>query len=124
MYPSELTNETMPMFFGSRDGLKPNSDFTTEEAERLIDGEPAELIERIEAFDGWLAASPEVPKLLMSFEGSPTLLITSEVAAWCTANIAGLETVPCGRAGHHAPEDQPLAIAAAISAWADRHGLH
>jgi haloalkane dehalogenase len=89
-----------------------------------IDGEPAELIERIEAFDGWLAASPEVPKLLMSFEGSPTLLITSEVAAWCRANIAGLETVPCGRAGHHAPEDQPLAIAAAISAWADRHGLH
>jgi haloalkane dehalogenase len=88
-----------------------------------IDGEPAELVERIEAFDAWLAASPRVPKLLMTFEGSPTLLITSDLAAWCQANIAALEAVACGQAGHHAPEDQPRAIAAAVSAWADRHGL-
>jgi haloalkane dehalogenase len=88
-----------------------------------IDGEPAELVERIEAFDAWLAASTEVPKLLMTFAGSPTLLITGDVAAWCANNIAALETVACGQAGHHAPEDQPEAIAAAISAWADRHGL-
>lgn len=89
-----------------------------------IDGEPAELVERIEAFDGWLAESTEVPKLLMTFEGSPTLLITTEQAAWCAASIASLETVACGQAGHHAPEDQPEAIAMAISAWADRHHLH
>jgi haloalkane dehalogenase len=88
-----------------------------------IDGEPAELVERIEAFDGWLAESTEVPKLLMTFEGSPTLLITTEQAAWCAASIASLETVACGQAGHHAPEDQPEAIAMAISAWADRHHL-
>ena len=89
-----------------------------------IDGEPAELVERIEAFDAWLAASTEVPKLLITFAGSPTLLITGDVAAWCANNIAALETVTCGQAGHHAPEDQPEAIAAAISAWADRHRLH
>lgn len=34
----------MPMYFGSRNGLKPNCDFTAEEAEQLIDGEPAEEI--------------------------------------------------------------------------------
>ncbi len=34
----------MPMFFGSRDGLKPSHDFTEEEAKRLVDGDPAEQI--------------------------------------------------------------------------------
>jgi haloalkane dehalogenase len=88
-----------------------------------IDGEPAGLVARIEAYDAWLAASPEVPKLLMTFEGSPTLLITDEVAGWCAAHIAALEIEPCGKAGHHAPEDRPAEIAAAISAWAGRHRL-
>jgi haloalkane dehalogenase len=88
-----------------------------------VDGEPAELVERIEAFDAWLADSTDVPKLLMTFEGAPTLLITSDVAAWCAAHMAALDTVACGTAGHHAPEDQPEAIAAAISGWADRHRL-
>jgi haloalkane dehalogenase len=88
-----------------------------------LGGEPAELVARIETYDKWLASSTDVPKLLMTFEGSPTLLISGELAGWCAANIAALETVPCGRAGHHAPEDRPEEIAAAISAWADRHGL-
>jgi haloalkane dehalogenase len=88
-----------------------------------LGGEPAELVARIEAYDAWLAASPGVPKLLMTFEGSPTLLIGEAMADWCRANIAALEVVPCGAAGHHAPEDRPGEIAAAVSAWADRHGL-
>lgn len=88
-----------------------------------IDGKPAELVERIEEFDAWLADSARIPKLLMTFEGSPTLLITKEQAAWCAANIAALETVACGQAGHHAPEDRPAEIAGAISAWAGRHAL-
>jgi haloalkane dehalogenase len=88
-----------------------------------LGGEPAELVARIEAYGKWLASSTDVPKLLMTFEGSPTLLISDELADWCAARIAALETVPCGSAGHHAPEDRPAEIAAAISAWADRHGL-
>ncbi|GAA4605661.1 haloalkane dehalogenase [Actinoallomurus liliacearum] len=88
-----------------------------------LGGEPAELVARIEAYDEWLATSPDVPKLLMTFEGSPTLLIGDEMAAWCAANIAALETVACGKSGHHAPEDRPEEIAAAVSDWADRHGL-
>ncbi len=34
----------MPMYFGSRDGLKPSCDFAEEEASRLIDGQPAEQV--------------------------------------------------------------------------------
>jgi haloalkane dehalogenase len=88
-----------------------------------LGGEPAELIPRIERYDAWLAASTDVPKLLMTFEGSPTLMIGEAMAAWCAANIAALETVHCGKAGHHAPEDRPEEIAQAVSAWADRHAL-
>lgn len=88
-----------------------------------LGGEPAELVARIEAYDAWLATSANVPKLLMTFEGSPTLLIGKELADWCATNIASLESVSCGKAGHHALEDRPEEIAAALSAWADRHGL-
>jgi haloalkane dehalogenase len=88
-----------------------------------LGGEPAGLVARIEAYDAWLKASTSVPKLLMTFEGSPTLLIGKELADWCVRNIASLESVSCGQAGHHAPEDRPEEIAAAVSAWADRHGL-
>jgi haloalkane dehalogenase len=87
-----------------------------------LGGEPAGLVTRIEAFDAWLAASPQVPKLMMTFEGSPTLL-SAATADWCASHIAALEVVRCGKAGHHAPEDRPAEIAAAISAWADRHHL-
>ena len=88
-----------------------------------LGGEPAELVARIETFDVWLATSTSVPKLLLTFEGAPSLLIGNEMVEWCATHIASLETVSCGRAGHHAPEDRPKEIAAAISDWADRHGL-
>jgi haloalkane dehalogenase len=89
-----------------------------------IDGEPADVIARIEAYDRWLAASGGVPKLLLTFEGSmETLMIGEEMIRWCADNIASLEIENCGPARHAAPEDQPEAIAAAVSGWADRHGL-
>ena len=88
-----------------------------------LGGQPAELVARIEAYDAWLAASTDIHKLLLTFEGSPTLLIGKEMAHWCATNIASLETVSCGEAGHHAPEDRPGEIATAVSAWADRHRL-
>jgi haloalkane dehalogenase len=88
-----------------------------------LGGEPADLVSRIDAFDEWLASSHDVPKLLMTFEGSPTLLIGSDLARWCREHVAALETVSLGTAGHHATEDRPAEIAAAISAWLDRHTL-
>ncbi|GAA1255248.1 haloalkane dehalogenase [Sphaerisporangium rubeum] len=85
-----------------------------------IDGDPADLVVRIEAYDAWLATSTDVPKLLLTFEGSPTLLIDDRMAAWCVATIAALETVHCGPAGHHAPEDRAAEIAAAVTEWTTR----
>jgi haloalkane dehalogenase len=82
-----------------------------------IGGEPLDVLARVEAYDAWLAAS-DVPKLLLTFDSSPTLLIGPELTAWCEANIANLEVKACGPAGHMAPEDQPEAIATAIADWA------
>lgn len=87
-----------------------------------VDGDPPALVPRMEAYGEWLAASP-VPKLLLTFEGSPTLAITPELAGWCGENISSLEVVAVGEAGHHAPEDKPKEIAATIADWANRHGL-
>jgi haloalkane dehalogenase len=88
-----------------------------------LGGEPPEIVTRIETYDAWLAASADVPKLLITFEGSPSLLIDERMTQWCAANIASLEIVSCGQAGHHAPEDRPHEIAAAVAAWMDRKGL-
>jgi haloalkane dehalogenase len=87
-----------------------------------FDGEPAELVPRIEAYDRWLATS-DVPKLLLTFTGSPTLLIGPQLRTWCEENIAALDVVPVGEAGHHAMEDRPKEIAAEIAAWTERHSL-
>lgn len=91
--------------------------------EIAIDGEPADVVGRVDAYDAWLATSDDVPKLLLTFDGSPTLMIDAAMTAWCAANIAGLEIVPCGTASHFAPEDQPEVIAWSIAAWLDRHQL-
>lgn len=89
-----------------------------------IEGEPRDVVARVEAYDRWLAESSEVPKLLLSFNGAPeTLLIGPDMVDWCRANIAALEVVRCGPAKHLVPEDQPEAIAAAIADWARRHAL-
>jgi haloalkane dehalogenase len=42
---------------------------------------------------------------------------------WARANVAGLEVVALGPAGHHAPEDTPHEIGTAIAAWLGRHAL-
>jgi haloalkane dehalogenase len=89
-----------------------------------INGEPADVVARIETYDKWLANSAAIPKLLLTFDGPPdTLLIGPEMTAWCVKNISNLDVQNCGPARHMAPEDQPEAIAAAIASWADRHHL-
>lgn len=88
-----------------------------------IAGEPADVVGRVEAYDAWLAGSGGVPKLLLTFDASPTLMIGAGMAAWCAMHIADLETEHRGAAGHLAPEDQPEAIAAAITKWAARRRL-
>ncbi|MCP3757362.1 haloalkane dehalogenase [Streptomyces sp. TBY4] len=88
-----------------------------------IGGEPADVVARVEEYDAWLAASPQVPKLLLTFDGSPALMVGPELVAWSQENISALETEYCGPAAHLCPEDRPEEIAAAVTAWAARHGL-
>ncbi|MEV6156435.1 haloalkane dehalogenase [Nonomuraea sp. NPDC052129] len=89
-----------------------------------LGGEPADVVARVEAYDRWLAASADVPKLLLTFAPGPGAMMHEDMIAWCAANMAALEIEHSEEvAGHHTPEDHPVLIATAISAWADRHGL-
>jgi haloalkane dehalogenase len=83
---------------------------------------PIDVITRLDAYQPWLAESVDVPKLLITFNGQ-ALIIDERLTNWCANHIAALEIVNCGEAGHHAAEDRPEDIAAAIKAWADRHQL-
>ena len=85
-----------------------------------IEGSPPEVVARVQAYGDWLATSSGIPKLLLTFSDSPTLMIGPALVAWCQANIAAPETQPCGPAGHLAPEDQPERIANAMASWAQR----
>ena len=92
--------------------------------EMPIEGEPADVVARVEAYDTWMAASPDVPKLLLTFDGpSETLMIGPDQVDWARRHVTGLDVVGCGRAAHVVQEDQPAAIAAAVSSWLDRHAL-
>jgi haloalkane dehalogenase len=87
-----------------------------------IDGEPADVHERMLTYGRWMADTPQVPKLLMTVEpgvgmGSP------EMAAWAKDTFASVEVESVGPGGHHAPEDQPDAIGSAVARWLRRHEL-
>jgi haloalkane dehalogenase len=88
-----------------------------------LEGEPAAVVGRIAAYGKWLAASEDVPKLLVAFAPSSHIMMGTDLVEWCRSNIAGLEVENGGRAYHLAPEDRPEAIATAIAGWSDRHGL-
>ncbi|MFF4650408.1 haloalkane dehalogenase [Streptomyces sp. NPDC001380] len=87
-----------------------------------VDGEPADVHARVLAYGRWMAESPGVPKLLMTVEPGVGMG-SAETAAWAKDAFAGIEVESVGPAGHHAPEDRPDAIGAAVARWLDRHGL-
>ncbi|WP_049567598.1 haloalkane dehalogenase [Nonomuraea sp. SBT364] len=88
-----------------------------------LDGEPADVVARIEAFGRWLAASVDVPKLLINFRPGADTMWTPETLAWCAATITALEIVEHEEiAGHHTPEDHPRLIAADIEEWMSKRG--
>ncbi|QFY07850.1 haloalkane dehalogenase [Nonomuraea phyllanthi] len=86
------------------------------------DREPADVAERMDAYGEWLAASPEVPKLLLTVENGVGIA-SPEIVDWARRNIAALEIEGIGPAGHQAPEDQPHAIGQAVADWLNRHHL-
>ncbi|MFI7698311.1 haloalkane dehalogenase [Nonomuraea sp. NPDC049480] len=118
-----LTAEEMEPYLAPYETRESRRPLLTWARSSPLDGDPADVVERIEHYDKWLAGSAEVPKLLLTFDSSPTLLITEKVAAWCADNVADLEIEHCGAAGHHAAEDRPEEIAAAVAAWAGRRDL-
>jgi haloalkane dehalogenase len=92
-----------------------------------IAGEPPDVNAVVTRYDAWLASTPAVPKLLFAFEqpaelqpsptGSPAMI------EWARANVAALDIISLGPAGHHAPEDLPNEIGGAIAAWYGQHRL-
>ncbi|MBT2499368.1 haloalkane dehalogenase [Agromyces sp. ISL-38] len=84
---------------------------------------PAELVGRLEQAGSWLKASGDVPKLLLTFENSATLLIDERSIAWAREHLASVEIEGLGPAGHHATEDRSAEIGRAVGAWLDRHAL-
>ncbi len=123
--------------FGVKSGLAPEDHDVyrapyTDPASRLpmlvwpreipIDGEPADVHERVLAYGRWMAGSPEVPKLVMTVEPGVGMG-SAEVAAWAKDTFANVEVEAVGPAGHLAPEDQPDAIGSAVARWLRRHDL-
>jgi haloalkane dehalogenase len=87
-----------------------------------IDGEPADVTAIVTRYDAWLAASANTPKLLLTFD-APTPLGSPAIIAWARTHVAALDHVALGAAGHHAPEDLPHEIGAAIAGWLAQHQL-
>ncbi|WP_373049459.1 haloalkane dehalogenase [Vulgatibacter sp.] len=84
-----------------------------------IDGEPADVVAVLDRNAAWLAGSPAIPKLLLTFDGG-RLSNAPDVVEWARTTVPALDVVHLGAAGHHAPEDAPEAIARAIDAWLAR----
>jgi haloalkane dehalogenase len=85
-----------------------------------IDGDPADVAAIIDANAEWLAATPDVPKLLLTFDGKG-LSNAPALIEWARSTLPRLEVVALGSAGHHAPEDAPTAIASALVTWVGSH---
>ncbi|RYZ04375.1 MAG: haloalkane dehalogenase [Myxococcales bacterium] len=81
-----------------------------------IEGEPADMLAVVDDNARWIEQSAGIAKLILTFESAP-LSQAVRIASWAAAPPADLRTVALGVAGHHAPEDLPLEIAAALRAW-------
>jgi haloalkane dehalogenase len=86
-----------------------------------IDGTPADVVKRVEAYDTWLASSTEVPKLLLTFD--PGAIMTPSTIRWCQDHIAALEVEHIAPGIHFVQEDNGPAIGIAIARWREQQGL-
>jgi haloalkane dehalogenase len=86
-----------------------------------IDGTPADVVQRVEAYDTWLGSSTDVPKLLLTFD--PGAIMTPSTIEWCQEHIAALQTEDIGPGLHFVQEDNGPAIGRAIARWREQHGL-
>jgi haloalkane dehalogenase len=83
-----------------------------------IEGEPADVMAVVARNAEWLKSTPQVPKLLLTFDGNG-MSNAPAVVEWAERTIPKLQVQALGAAGHHAPEDAPREIAMAIRGWLD-----
>lgn len=84
-----------------------------------LDGEPADVVARVEAYGEWMHQSQAVPKLLMTV--TPALGLGSpENIVWAKENASALEIEDVGPASHHAPEEIPDVIGQTVARWLER----
>jgi haloalkane dehalogenase len=69
--------------------------------EMPLDGKPEDVVGRIEAYDEWLAHSPEVPKILLTFDPSPGAMMGP------TTRVRGAGGAPTGERARPAPGRRP-----------------
>lgn len=113
----KLSEEEMAVYrapFLERESRRPTLAFPRDIP---AEGEPADVVARVQAYSEWLCGS-ETPKLLLTFY--PGGVITEPVVQWCRENIAALEIEAIGPGLHFVQEDQGPAIGKSIAAWLQR----
>lgn len=117
-----LTDEARAVYYAPYPDPRSRTPLLQWPRELPIDGEPADVVRVVERYDAWLASSNETPKLLLAFDAG-TPLGSPAAVEWARTHVASLEIVSLGPAGHHAPEDAPGPIGAALATWARQRGL-
>ena len=83
-----------------------------------VGGDPADMAGVLAAVDAGLAG-PALPKLLL--QANPGSVIDADYRDWILDRAANLSSSAIGPGEHFTPEEQPDAIAAAVTAWARIH---
>ena len=79
-----------------------------------VDGEPADVVDLVQAYADWLGRS-DVPKLLMYAD--PGAILRADLVDWCEQHMRALTSVDIGPGLHFVQEDRPHEIGRAIRAW-------
>jgi haloalkane dehalogenase len=79
-----------------------------------VDGEPADVVEIVQAYADWLGTSV-VPKLLLYAE--PGAILRAAMVEWCRTHVEALTCVDIGPGLHFVQEDRPHEIGRALREW-------
>jgi haloalkane dehalogenase len=79
-----------------------------------VEGEPADVVEAVQAYADWMGES-DIPKLLLY--PHPGAILREPLQEWCRNNMRNLKTVDIGPGVHFVPEDRPHEIGEAIAEW-------
>ncbi len=79
-----------------------------------IEGEPADVVEAVDAYGAELQQS-DLPKLL--FHATPGALLPPPMVDWSKEHFSNLKTVDIGQGIHFLQEDNPHLIGRELAAW-------